>query len=69
MRLTPVALEQLDDLNKWLTDVDWVEVNPDEITSRIREREDIVTDLLRSAGERAKTGAADVLLLASEHAY
>ena len=56
-------------LNEWLTDVEWIEVNPDAITPRIREREDIVADFVRSAAERAKTGAADFHLLASGHAY
>ncbi len=69
VRLTPVDLGQSDDLNEWLTDVEWIEVNPDAITPRIREREDIVTDFVRSAAERAKTGAADFHLLASGHAY
>ena len=69
VRLTPVALEQSDDLNKWLTDIDWVEVNPDAITPRIQERVDMVTDFVRSAGERAKIGTADFHLLSSENAY
>jgi hypothetical protein len=69
VRLTPVALEQSDDLNKWLTDIDWVEVNPDAITPRIQERVDMVTVFVRSTAERAKIGAADFHLLASENAY
>jgi len=69
VRLTPVGPDKSKDLDKWLSKVDWVEVDPDAITPRIREREDVVTEFLRSAGERAKSGEADVDLMGSAHAY
>jgi len=69
VRLTPVGPDKSKDLDKWLSKVDWVEVDSDAITPRIREREDVVTEFLRSAGERAKSGEADVDLMGSAHAY
>lgn len=69
VRLTPVSLSQSGDLQKWLKKTKQVELIPQAITSRIREREEIVTDFLRLAIERANSGTADFNLLGSDNAY
>ena len=69
VRLTPITREQSSDLEKWLAAVEWMEVNPDSVTSRVREREDLVTEFVQSAGKRAATGDADFSLLAGGHAF
>lgn len=69
VRLTPVARQESDRLDKWLRGVSWVETDSDSITPRIQERIDMVTQFVRSAGERTATGDADFHLLSGEHAY
>lgn len=69
IRLTPVSLSQSGELQRWLKKTKQVELIPQAVTSRIREREEIVTDFLRLAVERANSGAADFTLLSSDEAY
>lgn len=69
VRLTPVALSESKDLQKWLKKTKQVEMSPQAVTNRIRDREEIVTDFLRLAIERANSGTADFTLLDNDDAY
>ena len=69
VRLTPVSLSQSGDLQKWLKRTKQVALDPQAVTTRIRDREAIVTDFLQKAVERANSGTADFTLLGREHAY
>ena len=67
VRLTPVARDQANDLDAWLTDVEWVELNPEAMTTRINEREGLVVGFVQSVVEKANQGAADFTVLAADH--
>ena len=69
VRLTPVSLSQSRDLQKWLKRTTPVALNTAAVTNRIRDREEIVTEFLRLAVERANNGTADYTFLGNEHAY
>ena len=69
VRLTPVPLSESKDLQKWLKKTKQVELNPQAVTNRIRDREKIVTDFLRLAIEQANNGTADFTLLDNDNAY
>ncbi|MDH3613208.1 MAG: hypothetical protein OEU90_00350 [Gammaproteobacteria bacterium] len=69
VRLTPVSSSQSGELQGWLKKTKQVELIPQAVTNRIREREEIVTDFLRLAIERANSGAADFTLLGSDDAH
>ncbi len=69
VRLTPIALTEAKDLEKWLSDVDWVERNSEPMSARIREREVIVTELIEQIVERTRTGETEFHLLGADHAY
>jgi hypothetical protein len=69
VRLTPVSLSQSEELQSWLKKTKQVELNPQAITNRIRDREKIVTDFLQLAIERANNGTADFTLLDNDDAY
>lgn len=69
VRLTPVALEDSAKLDRWLNDVEWMELTPDAKTDRIKERESIVTDFVKHAVERTVTGQSNFHLLGREHAF
>jgi hypothetical protein len=69
VRLTPVSLSQSGELQRWLKKTKQVELNPQAITNRIRDREKIVTDFLQLAIERANNGTADFTLLDNDDAY
>lgn len=69
VRLTPVSLSESKDLQKWLKKTKQVELIPQAVTSRIRDREKIVTDFLRLAIEQANNGTADFTLLDNDYAY
>ncbi len=68
LRLTPVARDQASELDKWLSDVEWVELNPNAMTPRINEREELVVEYLQSVVEKARQGRADFAVLAADHA-
>ena len=68
VRLTPIEHKQSSKLKKWLAGTSWVTVNPAAITPRVREREKIVSQFVRSAGKRASVGKADFHLLGRAHA-
>jgi hypothetical protein len=69
VRLTPVSSSQSGELQKWLKKTKQVELIPQAVTNRIRNREEIVTDFLRLAIERANSGAADFTLMGRDDAY
>jgi hypothetical protein len=69
VRLTPIALTEAKDLEKWLSDVDWVERNPEPMSASTHERELIVTELIQRAVEKARTGEPEFTLLSTDHAY
>jgi hypothetical protein len=69
VRLTPVPLSESDDLHDWLGKTKPVELVPEAITNRIRDREKIVGDFLQDAIERANNGTADFTFLGSDSAY
>jgi hypothetical protein len=69
VRLTPVSSSQSGELQKWLKKTKQVELIPQAVTNRIRDREEIVTDFLRLAIERANSGAADFTLMGRDDAY
>jgi len=69
VRLTPVTKQESAKLDRWLKKVKQVELSPDAITIGVRGREEIVSEFIRGAAERANAGEADFNLLGSEHAY
>jgi len=69
VRLTPIALTEAKDLEKWLSEVDWVERNSKPMSARNREREVIVTELIERAVENTRTSKSDFTLLGTDHAY
>ena len=69
VRLTPVLLSQSGELQKWLEKTKQVELIPQAVTGRIRDREEIVTNFLQLAIERANNGTADFAFLGNDAAY
>jgi hypothetical protein len=69
VRLTPVSRDKSGKLSRWLKSVEMVSLNPDSLTTRFREREEIVADYVRDAAARAKSGTADAHELDGRHAY
>lgn len=69
VRLTPITLAEASDLTKWLDDAKSVELNPDAMSARIREREGLVTEFIERVVKKTGTDAADFHLLGSEHAF
>lgn len=69
VRLTPVSLSQSGELQKWLKKTKQVELIPQAVTNRIRDREELVIDFLQQAIERANNGTADFTLLGSDAAH
>ena len=69
VRLTPVSLSQSGELQEWLKKTTPVALNRQAITDRVRDREQIVTEFLRLAIERANNGTADFTLLGSDSAH
>jgi len=69
LRLTPVTLNEQKNLDKWLADVDWVEMNSDLLTPRATQREEIIVQHLRSLTEKLATGEVEFSTLGSDHAY
>jgi len=69
VRLTPVSASESRNLQKWMKGVDYVALDSQRITSRIQDREKIVTDFLAAAIERANSGTADFTLLDGDDAY
>lgn len=64
-----MSLSQSKELQSWLKKTKQVELNPQAVTNRIRDREKIVTDFLQLAIEWANSGAADFTLLDNDDAY
>jgi len=69
VRLTPVALAEARDLEKWLGDVDWVERGSEPMSARTLERETIVTELIEQIVRNTRTGETEFHLLSTDHAY
>jgi hypothetical protein len=69
VRLTPVARAESSNLESWLPSIAWIEVDRNTITDALREREDMVTDYIKSIGERARRGEAAFALLDEDAAY
>lgn len=69
VRLTPVEQSQSGDLDKWLSDVTWVEPDPDAMTVNFGKREEIVREYIRREAERADRGDVGFALVASPHRY
>jgi hypothetical protein len=69
VKMMPVATSESAQLDKWLEDVAFVQLDSAAMTPRVREREVAVTEWMRAVVERAKTGAVDFTELGSEHAF
>jgi hypothetical protein len=69
VRLTPIARNESDKLDKWTRDLTSIQLKEDAINERIRERAEIVTGFIENHGKKTATGEADFHLLSSEHAF
>lgn len=69
VRLTPVGPDESDDLAEWLDESSPVEIDRALITSRILEREEIVTNYIETVIRQAAIGESDYHLLGAEHAF
>ena len=69
VKLVPISTDERKDLDKWLPDVDWVEVDETAITPRLGEREQIILEYLHPIAERARMGDVDKTVLGAEHAF
>lgn len=69
VRLTPVSTVESAQLEDWLADVAWLEIDPALITGTVLERQDVLSQRIRSLGERAQSGELDFQRLDSEHAF
>jgi hypothetical protein len=69
VRLTPIEVRESDKLEKWLSDVTWVELDDASMSNRILERQKIVTDYIEQVIHKTETGESDFHLLSTDHAY
>lgn len=68
LRLTPVAPEQSSDLGKWMSLLQWVELNEEAMTRRVRERANEVAAHFAGETERARNGVIGFQELTAGHA-
>ena len=69
VRLTPIETKQSDQLDKWLGDVSWVEINQDSLTERVLERQQIMKDHIAKIVRQIDAGESSFHLLGSDHAF
>lgn len=69
VRLTPVTRDNSESLSKWLEEVEMLSLNPDAMSNHVRTREKIVSEYVRAAAAKARSGAADSHELDGRHAY
>lgn len=69
VRLTPIAVDESDKLDKWLNEVTWVELDDASMSERILERQKIVTDYIQKVIHKTEAGESDFHLLGTDHAY
>jgi hypothetical protein len=69
VKMMPVATRESEQLGKWLDDVAFVRLDSEAMAPRVRERETMVTDWVRSVVDRAKAGTVDFTELGAEHAF
>lgn len=69
VRLTPVPLNAIQDLKKWLEPVNWVELNSDAITARIRERGDVVNAFIQAEIKNPGSNKSNIQILGHGHAF
>jgi len=68
LRLKPIGPEQQAELREWLTLVQWVALDEQAMTPRVREREEIVRRHVLSVAERVRSGAVGFQELNPGHA-
>jgi hypothetical protein len=69
MEVVPVLPKDAKKLDKWLKKVEFVTVDPDGVTDRVREREKIVTDYLKGQFASHRAAGKKLQLMGGEHAF
>lgn len=69
VRLTPVPLNATEQLKIWLKPVSWVELDSNAITSRIRERGDVVKGFMDAEIKNPGSGKSNLQILGLDHAF
>ena len=69
VKMMPVAPQESSDLTKWLDEAEFVEVDSESMTPRVREREATFTEWVRSVVVRAKAGTVDWTEIDATHAF
>ena len=69
LRLKPIAPSQSAELQNWLSLIKWVELNEEQMTPRVREREDIVREHVLALTARARNGTVGFQELNQDHAF
>src|SRR5262249_51473227 len=69
VKMMPVETREATELEKWLSEVTYVRLDPAAQTPRVLERETLVTDWVQSVVERARGGTVDYTELGSAHAF
>ena len=69
VKMMPISTDESKMLEGWLEDVTFVELNEANVTDRVREREEIVTEFVRTVAEDARLGRMDYTKLNADHAY
>ena len=67
VRLTPISLKEVKQLKNWLQPVEWVELDPDTITSRIRERGKIVEAFVHNEVKNPGSKRSNLQFLGPDH--
>ena len=69
VRLTPIPMQDVNKLKTWLKDISWVELDPDTITPRIRERGEVVNAFMQTEIKNPGSKKSNIQTLGRGHAF
>ncbi len=69
MSVVPIRPKDVKKLDKWLKKIEFVAVDPDSVTNRVREREEIVTDFLKEELASHRAAGKKLQNMDGEHAF
>ena len=69
IEVVPVRPKDAKKLDKWLKKIEFVTVDPDSVSDRVREREKIVTDYLKAQFASHRDAGKKLQMMGGEHAF
>ena len=69
IEVVPVLPKDAKKLDKWLKKIEFVTVDPDNVTDRVREREKILTDYLKAQFASHRAAGKKLAMMGGEHAF